>query len=225
MSPVSLADVRCAAPRACIRSASSGLARAFRAPRIPFAGRIGAGQEMLVATGHVAGGCRALGRVPAQSHFTSVSNATGAPPRAWRESRGYRSDRRQHHSSQSVSERTNHARSKHSTGARFFRTCIKEPNGQPGRFIARRVQGSHAARGGMSSSCAAHRAGAHRDHRVYAPRASVGSTLALCVPALAADSIQIKELVIAVRSRRHSCCDLKAVRAFYEFWNTGDVAC
>jgi len=53
----------------------------------------------------------------------------------------------------------------------------------------------------------------------------VGSTLALSVPALAADSIQIKELVIAGHiPAGQRAATLKAVRAFYEFWNTGDVA-
>ena len=53
----------------------------------------------------------------------------------------------------------------------------------------------------------------------------VGSTLALSVPALAADSIQIKELVIAGQiPAAQRAATLKAVRAFYEFWNTGDVA-
>jgi len=52
----------------------------------------------------------------------------------------------------------------------------------------------------------------------------VGSTLALSVPALAADSIQIKELVIAGQiPAAQRAATLKAVRAFYEFWNTGDV--
>ena len=53
----------------------------------------------------------------------------------------------------------------------------------------------------------------------------VGSTLALCVPALAADSIQIKELVIAGQiPAAQRAATLKAMRAFYEFWNTGDEA-
>ncbi len=52
-----------------------------------------------------------------------------------------------------------------------------------------------------------------------------GLTLGLCLPALAADSIKINELVIAgqIPAARRAAT-LKAVRAFYEFWNTGDAA-
>jgi len=52
-----------------------------------------------------------------------------------------------------------------------------------------------------------------------------GLILAMSAPALAADSIKINDLVIAGRipeARREAT--VKAVRAFYDFWNTGDEA-
>jgi predicted ester cyclase len=52
-----------------------------------------------------------------------------------------------------------------------------------------------------------------------------GLILALSAPALAADSVKINDLVIAGKisaARREAA--VKAVRAFYEFWNTGDAA-
>jgi predicted ester cyclase len=52
-----------------------------------------------------------------------------------------------------------------------------------------------------------------------------GLILALSAPALAADSVKINDLVIAGKipaARREAT--VKAVRAFYEFWNTGDAA-
>ncbi len=52
-----------------------------------------------------------------------------------------------------------------------------------------------------------------------------GLLLAMSAPALAADSIKVKDLVIAGRipeARREAT--VKAVRAFYDFWNTGDEA-
>ena len=52
-----------------------------------------------------------------------------------------------------------------------------------------------------------------------------GLILALSAPALAADSVKISDLVIAGKipaARREAT--VKAVRAFYEFWNTGDAA-
>jgi predicted ester cyclase len=52
-----------------------------------------------------------------------------------------------------------------------------------------------------------------------------GLILAMLVPALAADSIRINDLVIADRipaAQREAT--VKAVRAFYDFWNTGDTA-
>ncbi len=52
-----------------------------------------------------------------------------------------------------------------------------------------------------------------------------GLILALCAPAMAADSVQINNIVIAggVPAPRREAT-VKAVRAFYEFWNTGDTA-
>src|SRR5260370_27310635 len=50
-----------------------------------------------------------------------------------------------------------------------------------------------------------------------------GLILAMLSPALAADSITINDLVIADRipaAQREAT--VKAVRAFYDFWNTGD---
>jgi predicted ester cyclase len=50
-----------------------------------------------------------------------------------------------------------------------------------------------------------------------------GLILAMLAPALAADSIKINDLVIAGRipaAQREAT--VKAVRAFYDFWNTGD---
>jgi predicted ester cyclase len=52
-----------------------------------------------------------------------------------------------------------------------------------------------------------------------------GLILSLSAPALAADNIKINDLVIAGRippARREAT--VKAVRAFYDFWNTGDEA-
>src|SRR3979490_709671 len=52
-----------------------------------------------------------------------------------------------------------------------------------------------------------------------------GLILAMLAPALAADSIRINDLVIADRipaAQREAT--VKAVRAFYDFWNTGDTA-
>jgi hypothetical protein len=52
-----------------------------------------------------------------------------------------------------------------------------------------------------------------------------GLVLAMSTPALAADSIKINDLVIAGRmSEARREATLKAVRAFYDFWNTGDAA-
>jgi predicted ester cyclase len=48
-------------------------------------------------------------------------------------------------------------------------------------------------------------------------------SLTLSVPAYAADSVKIRDLAIATRipdAQRKA--DLKAIRAFYDFWNTGD---
>jgi predicted ester cyclase len=50
-------------------------------------------------------------------------------------------------------------------------------------------------------------------------------TLLLCMPAFAADGVQINDLVIAAPmpdAQREAT--VKAVRAFYDFWNTGDEA-
>jgi predicted ester cyclase len=52
-----------------------------------------------------------------------------------------------------------------------------------------------------------------------------GLILALSAPALAADTVKINDLVIAGKipaARREAT--VKAVRTFYEFWNTGDAA-
>jgi predicted ester cyclase len=52
-----------------------------------------------------------------------------------------------------------------------------------------------------------------------------GLTLTLSIPSLAADSLKINELVVAGRipaAQREAM--IKAVRAFYEFWNTGNAA-
>jgi hypothetical protein len=49
--------------------------------------------------------------------------------------------------------------------------------------------------------------------------------LSLATPACAADSVKINDLVVAVPipdAQREAA--LKAVRAFYDFWNTGDEA-
>ena len=50
-------------------------------------------------------------------------------------------------------------------------------------------------------------------------------TLSLSTPALAADSVKINDLVVAASipdAQREAT--MKAVRAFYDFWNTGDEA-
>jgi len=50
-------------------------------------------------------------------------------------------------------------------------------------------------------------------------------TLSLSAPAFAADSVQIKDLVIAAPiPDEQRDATMKAVRAFYDFWNTGDEA-
>ena len=52
-----------------------------------------------------------------------------------------------------------------------------------------------------------------------------GLILAMVAPALANDSVKINDLVVTGRipeARREST--VKAVRAFYDFWNTGDAA-
>jgi predicted ester cyclase len=48
-------------------------------------------------------------------------------------------------------------------------------------------------------------------------------TLSLSTPAFAADSVKINELVVAasIPNAQHEAT-MKAVRAFYDFWNTGD---
>ena len=53
----------------------------------------------------------------------------------------------------------------------------------------------------------------------------VALTLSLSAPAFAADSVQINDLVIVAPipdAQREAT--VKAVRAFYDFWNTGDEA-
>jgi predicted ester cyclase len=102
---------------------------------------------------------------------------------------------------------------------------LKNQTGKPGRFIcALGSRLSHSRRWHVSSR-AAQTAGATEINASTRLGLLVGSTLALCVPALAADSIQIKELVIAGQiPAAQRAATLKAVRAFYEFWNTGDVA-
>ena len=50
-------------------------------------------------------------------------------------------------------------------------------------------------------------------------------TLSLSTPALAGDSVKINDLVVALSipdAQREAT--MKAVRAFYDFWNTGDEA-
>jgi steroid delta-isomerase-like uncharacterized protein len=56
-------------------------------------------------------------------------------------------------------------------------------------------------------------------------RLLTGLTFALSVPALAGDSVKINDLVIAgqIPAVRRAAT-VKAVRAFYDFWNTGDAA-
>jgi predicted ester cyclase len=50
-------------------------------------------------------------------------------------------------------------------------------------------------------------------------------TIALAAPALAADGVRIDELVIATSiPETQRDATVKAARAFYEFWNTGDEA-
>ncbi|MDB5366279.1 MAG: putative lipoprotein [Rhodospirillales bacterium] len=53
----------------------------------------------------------------------------------------------------------------------------------------------------------------------------VASALSLSAPAVAADGVKIDELVVAstIQGAQREAT-LKAVRAFYEFWNTGDEA-
>jgi predicted ester cyclase len=49
--------------------------------------------------------------------------------------------------------------------------------------------------------------------------------LGLCAPALAADAVKINELIIAGQMpEAQRVATVKAARAFYDFWNTGDAA-
>jgi predicted ester cyclase len=61
--------------------------------------------------------------------------------------------------------------------------------------------------------------------RARAIDAFVALTLSLSTPGFAADSVTINDLVVAAplpEAQREA--NLKAVRAFYDFWNTGDEA-
>jgi predicted ester cyclase len=54
-------------------------------------------------------------------------------------------------------------------------------------------------------------------------RALAALTLSLSTPALAAESIKINDLVVAATiTEAQRDATMKAVRAFYDFWNTGD---
>jgi predicted ester cyclase len=54
-------------------------------------------------------------------------------------------------------------------------------------------------------------------------RALAALTLSLSTPALAAESIKINDLVVAATiPEAQRDATMKAVRAFYDFWNTGD---
>ncbi len=56
-------------------------------------------------------------------------------------------------------------------------------------------------------------------------RALAALTLSLSTPALAAESIKINDLVVAATiPEAQRDATMKAVRAFYDFWNTGDEA-
>src|SRR5882672_10956025 len=53
----------------------------------------------------------------------------------------------------------------------------------------------------------------------------IASTLSLATPALATDSVKVNDLVVATPipdAQREAT--VKAARAFYDFWNTGDEA-
>ena len=63
------------------------------------------------------------------------------------------------------------------------------------------------------------------DKRARMIEALTALMLSLYTPAFAADSVKINDLVVAVPipdAQREAA--LKAVRAFYDFWNTGDEA-
>jgi predicted ester cyclase len=54
-------------------------------------------------------------------------------------------------------------------------------------------------------------------------KALAALTLSLSTPALAAESIKINDLVVAATiTEAQRDATMKAVRAFYDFWNTGD---
>src|SRR5467141_5212691 len=63
------------------------------------------------------------------------------------------------------------------------------------------------------------------DKRARMIEALAALTLSLSTPAFAADSVKINDLVIAAPmpdAQREAT--MKAIRAFYDFWNTGDEA-
>src|SRR5467141_13491 len=63
------------------------------------------------------------------------------------------------------------------------------------------------------------------DKRARMIEALAALTLSLSTPAFAADSVKINDLVIAAAiSDAQRETTMKAVRAFYGFWNTGDEA-
>jgi predicted ester cyclase len=62
-------------------------------------------------------------------------------------------------------------------------------------------------------------------HFAWAVELVAASMLSLSTPALAADSVKINDFVVAASipdTQREAT--IKAVRAFYDFWNTGDEA-
>jgi predicted ester cyclase len=69
------------------------------------------------------------------------------------------------------------------------------------------------------------RSGSTPSQRLRAVSLVAALTLSLSAPAFAADSVQIKDLVIAAPiPDEQRDATMKAVRAFYDFWNTGDEA-
>jgi len=88
-------SLRRPASRACISQRSSGCT-GLRPHEYLLRRRIERAQEMLVATGMSLVDVALSVGFQTQSHFTSVfKRYAGQPPRAWRESVAYRSDRRQ----------------------------------------------------------------------------------------------------------------------------------
>jgi hypothetical protein len=85
------------------------------------------------------------------------------------------------------------------------------------------LYGNEAVSGALSPTCSRNRMDLNMPDKLM--NAQVLLTFALSASALAGDSVKINDLVIAGQIpavRREAT--VKALRAFYDFWNTGDAA-